>query len=247
MKQFLATLFLIFFSIALSAQVFIMNDNVYEERMCEIKATVVDSLTSEPVPFASVYVVPSKDTTITNFTLSDAKGEAKLDEVPFGSYVFHVEMMGYKPFVKERYFRDRQADMGTIRLQVDELFLQAATITDVGNPVIIKKDTVEFNASSFRVGANAMLKDLLMRMPGMEVTADGKVFFNGKEIDKITVGGRTFFFGDQSVALNNLPAYVVDKIRVIERESEQTRASGLQDGDKEHVLDVALKKEYEKG
>ena len=247
MKQFLATLFLIFFSTALSAQVFIMNDNVYEERMCEIKATVVDSLTSEPVPFASVYVVPSKDTTITNFTLSDAKGEAKLDEVPFGSYVFHVEMMGYKPFVKERYFRDRQADMGTIRLQVDELFLQAATITDVGNPVIIKKDTVEFNASSFRVGANAMLKDLLMRMPGMEVTADGKVFFNGKEIDKITVGGRPFFFGDQSVALNNLPAYVVDKIRVIERESEQTRTSGLQDGNKERILDVGLKKEYEKG
>ena len=229
------------------AQVFIMNDSALQERMGEIKATVVDSLTNEPIPFASVYVIPSKDTTITNFTLSDAKGEAKLDEVPFGSYVFHVEMMGYKPFVKERYFRDRQVDMGTIRLQEDKQFLQAATITDVGNPIVIKKDTVEFNASAFRVGANAMLKDLIMRMPGMEITEDGKVKFNGKEIDKITVGGRTFFFDDQSVALNNLPAEVVDKIRVIERESEQTRATGIQDGDKEHVLDVALKKEYEKG
>ena len=247
MKHILSILLFIFFSTALSAQVFIVNDNVYQERMCEIKATVVDSLTSEPVPFASVYVIPSKDTTITNFTLSDAKGEAKLDEVPLGSYVFHVEMLGYKPFIKERYFRESQVSMGTIRLQVDELFLQAATITDVGNPIVIKKDTVEFNASSFRVGANAMLKDLLMRMPGMEVTADGKVIFNGKEIDKITVGGRTFFFDDQSTALNNLPAAVVDKVRVIERESEQTRASGLQDGNKEHVLDVALKKEYEKG
>ena len=234
-------------SLAARAQVFIMNDNAMQERLGEIKATVVDSLTNEPVPFASVYVIPSKDTTITNFTLTDAKGEAKLDEVPFGSYVFHVEMMGYKPFVKERYFRDRQVDMGTIRLQVDQQFLQAATITDVGNPIVIKKDTVEFNASSFRVGANAMLKDLLLRMPGMEITADGKVKFNGKEIDKITVGGRTFFFDDQSTALNNLPASVVDKIRVIERESEQTRASGLEDGDKEQVLDVALKKEYEKG
>ena len=229
------------------AQVIIYNENVSQARMGEIKATVVDSLTNEPVPFASVYVIPSKDTTITNFTLSDAKGEAKLDEVPFGSYVFHVEMMGYKPFVKERYFRDQQVDMGTIRMQVDQLFLQAATITDVGNPIIIKKDTVEFNASSFRVGANAMLKDLLLRMPGMEITEDGKVKFNGKEIDKITVGGRTFFFDDQSTALNNLPAAVVDKIRVIDRESEQTRASGIQDGDKERVLDVGLKKEYEKG
>ncbi len=229
------------------AQVVILNDNVMGGRMSEIKTVVLDSLTNEPVPYASVYVIPSKDTTITNFTLTDAKGEAKLDEVPYGSYVFHVEMMGYKPFVKERYFRDRRIDIGTIRLQVDEQFLEAAVVRDVGNPIVVKKDTVEFNASSFRVGANAMLKDLLQRMPGMEITEDGKVKFNGEEIDKLTVGGRTFFFGDQSTALNNLPASVVDKIRVIDRESEQTRASGMQDGNREKVLDVALKKEYEQG
>ena len=229
------------------AQVFILNDNIFQDRMGEIKATVLDSLTSEPVAFASVYVIPAKDTTITNFTLTDIKGEAKLEEVPFGNYSFHVEMMGYKPFVKERYIRDSQVDLGTIRLQVDEQFLQAATITDVGNPIVIKKDTVEFNASSFRVGANAMLKDLLQRMPGMEITEDGKVKFNGEEIDKLTVGGRTFFFNDQATALNNLPAAVVDKIRVIDRESEATRASGIQDGTREKVLDVGLKKEYEKG
>ena len=233
--------------VSAKAQVFILNDNVLQGRMAEIKTTVLDSLTNEPVAFASVYVIPSKDTTITNFTLTDAKGQAKLDEVPYGSYVFHVEMMGYKPFVKERYFRNENVDMGTIRLQVDELFLQAATVTDVGNPIVMKKDTIEFNASSFRVGANAMLKDLLRRMPGMEITEDGKVKFNGEEIDQLTVGGRTFFFNDQATALNNLPASVVDKIRVIDRESEQTRASGIQDGQREKVLDVALKKEYEKG
>ena len=176
-------------SLAAMAQVFILNDNVFQGRMSEIKTTVLDSLTNEPVSFASVYVIPSKDTTITNFTLTDVKGEAKLDEVPYGSYVFRVEMMGYKPFVKERFFREEHVDMGTIRLQVDELFLQAATITDVGNPIVVKNDTVEFNASSFRVGANAMLKDLLQRMPGMEITEDGKVKFNGEEIDKLTVDG----------------------------------------------------------
>ena len=229
------------------AQVYIFNENMLKERMSEIKTTVLDSLTNEPVSYASVYVIPAKDTTITNFTLTDANGEAKLDEVPFGSYAFHVEMMGYKPVVLERFFREEKVDLGTIRLQVDEQFLQAAVVTDVGNPIVVKKDTVEFNASSFRVGANAMLKDLLQRMPGMEITDDGKVKFNGEEIDKLTVGGRTFFFGDQSTALNNLPAAVVDKIRVIDRESEQTRASGIQDGSREKVLDVGLKKEYEKG
>ena len=247
MKKFIFLIVSVCLCVSAKAQVFILNDNIFQGRMSEIRTTVLDSLTNEPVAFASVYVIPSKDTTITNFTLTDAKGEAKLDEVPYGNYVFHVEMMGYKPYVKERYFRDEVVEMGTIRLQVDEQFLQAATVTDVGNPIVMKKDTIEFNASSFRVGANAMLKDLLKRMPGMEITEDGKVKFNGEEIDKLTVGGRTFFFNDQSTALNNLPAAVVDKIRVIDRESEATRASGLQDGTREKVLDVALKKEYEKG
>ena len=247
MKKVLLFLLILLSAAKVQAQVFILNDNLTTGRLSEIRTTVLDSLTNEPVAFASVYVIPSKDTTITNFTITDAKGAAKLEEVPYGSYTFRVEMMGYKPFVRERYFRERRVDMGTIRLQVDEQFLQAATVTAAGNPIVVKKDTVEFNASSFRVGTNAMLKDLLMRMPGMEITEDGKVKFNGEAIDHLTVGGRTFFFDDQSTALNNLPAAVVDKIRVIDRDSQATRATGIQDGKREKVLDVGLKKEYEKG
>ena len=229
------------------AQVFILNDNVLTGRLSEIRATVVDSLSGEPISFVSAYVIPAKDTAISNFTLSDAEGKVKLEEVPYGNYYFHIEMLGYKPFIKEQYFRERIVELGTIKLQTDDKYLKAAVVTDVGNPIVVKQDTVEFNASSFQVGTNAMLKDLLKRMPGMEVTDDGKVKFNGEEIDKLTVGGRTFFFGDQSTALNNLPASVVDKVRVIDRESESTRATGLQDGNREKVLDVGLKKEYEKG
>ena len=229
------------------AQVFIVNDAAFSSRMSTLKVSVQDSLTHEPIPFASVYVIPSKDTTITNFTLTDAKGEAKLEEVPFGSYVFRVEMMGYKPFVKERYFRERTVDMGTIFLNIDQQYLQEAVISDVGNPIVVKQDTVEFNAASFRTGSNAMLKDLLQRMPGIEITEEGKVKFNGEAIDKLTVGGRTFFFNDQTTALNNLPAAIVDKVRIIDRDSESSRASGIDNGNKEKILDVGLKKEYEKG
>ena len=246
MKKLLPILLLLI-GINAHAQVIILNESMFQDRMTEIRASVVDSLTNEPVAFASVYVIPAKDTTITNFTLTNDKGEAKLEEVPFGQYTLHIEMMGFKPFVKNRYFREGVTELGTVKLQQDEQYLKAAVINEVGNPILVKKDTVEFNASSFRVGTNAMLKDLLKRMPGMEITDDGKVKFNGEEIDKITVGGRTFFFNDQSTALNNLPASVVDKVRVIDRDSEQARATGLQDGQKEKILDVGLKKEYEKG
>lgn len=229
------------------AQVFIFNDAMFAGRMSAIKVSVQDSLTREPISYASVYVIPVKDTTITNFTLTDAKGEAKLEEVPYGNYVFRVEMMGYKPFVKERYFRERTVDLGTIFLDIDEQYLNEAVVSDIGNPIVIKQDTVEFSAASFRAGSNAMLKDLLRRMPGMEITEEGKVRFNGEDIDKLTVGGRTFFFNDQSTALNNLPAAIVDKVRIIDQKSESSRASGIDDGSREKVLDVGLKKEYEKG
>ncbi len=226
---------------------FIINDNMFAGRMSNIKVKIIDSLTNEPVPYASVYVVPVKDTTITNFIISDTAGVASLKEVPFGNYVFHIEMMGYKHYSMVRYFREERVDLGTVKLKLDENYLSAITVTDVGNPIVMKQDTIEFNASSFRIGANAMLKDLIKKMPGMEITREGKVRFNGEAIDKLTVGGRTFFFDDQSTALNNLPAAVVDKIRVIDRESEHTRNTGIQDGTREKVLDVGLKKEYEEG
>ena len=102
MRRFLSALTMsLCVGFAAHAQVYIFNENMLKERMSEIKTTVLDSLTNEPVSYASVYVIPAKDTTITNFTLTDVNGEAKLDEVPFGSYAFHVEMMGYKPVVMD--------------------------------------------------------------------------------------------------------------------------------------------------
>ena len=96
--------------------------------------------------------------------------------------------------------------MGIIRLEENPEHIDAASISAVGNPIIVKKDTIEFNAAAFTVGEIAMLEDLLKKMPGIEVGADGTVMLNGEKIDKITVGGRTFFFNDPTAALKSLPA-----------------------------------------
>ena len=242
-------IFLVFAAllVALSARAQIVFTDSMMGQLSQVKVAVVDSTNAEPVAFASVYLTEKKDTVINHFTLTDNKGEAELKEVPYGNYLFHVEMMGYKPWVKEIYCNKWRVDLGTVRLQVDEEFIKAARITDVGNPIVIKRDTIEYNASSFQVGANAMLKDLLSRMPGIDIGDDGKVKVNGEEVKRITVNGRTFFFDDQSMALNNLPASIVDKIRVIDKDSEQKRLTGIEDGQKEKVMDVALKKEYEDG
>ena len=232
---------------AARAQVVVISGGSFSGQLSTLNVEVLDSLTREPIPFASVYVIPRRDTTITNFTLTDAEGKAKLEEVPYGNYTFFVEMLGYKTVRKVRNIHDWRVDMGRILLQEDPQYIEAATVSDVGNPITVKRDTIEFNAASYRVGSNAVLRDLVKRMPGIEITSEGTVKMNGQPIDKITLGGRTFFFDDQAMALNNLPAQMVDKIRIIDRDSEQKRATGIDDGQREKIMDVVVKKEYEKG
>ena len=216
-------------------------------QLSTLKVSVADSLSRDPLPYASVYLTEKQDTVIGYFALTDTLGTATIKEVPYGVYLFHVEMLGFKPYVKELYLRQAQQDMGMVKMQVDDEFIRAALISDIGNPIVIKKDTIEYHAAAFLQDKNAMLKDLLSRMPGIEITEAGKVRVGGEDVSRITVNGKTFFFEDQAMALNNLPASIVDKIRVIDKKSDQERITGIADGQRTKEVDVALKKEYADG
>ena len=214
----------------------------------ELKLTVKDAATNEPMPWVTVYLTHPGDTVITNFALSDEKGNVKIKDIPAGRYEVNAEFIGYLPYRKEHTLKGWQTDLGIVKLKENPEYIDAATISAVGNPIVVKKDTIEYNASSFKVGENAMLEDLLKRMPGMEVAQDGSVKVNGEAVDKITVGGRTFFFNEPSLAVKNLPAKIVNKIRVIDKDKESASFSGISGkDDKEKVMDVELKEEYKKG
>ena len=184
----------------------------------KVKLTLKDSKTSEPISWASVYLIPEGDTTITHFALSDPKGDVILEEVPVGKYEVNAEMIGYNPHKKVYSIKYNWEgfDLGIIKMEENPEYLEASTVSAVGNPIVVKQDTIEFNASSFRVGEGAMLEDLLKKMPGMEISEDGSVSVNGEKVNKITVGGKTFFFDDPTAALKNLPAKLVDKVKVID-------------------------------
>ena len=233
----------------LSAQV-LNYDMIERNANTNVKLTLKDSKTSKPVSWASVYLIPAGDTTITHFALSDDKGDVLLKEVPVGKYELNAEIIGYTPHKKTYTIKAHWEayDLGIIKMEENAEFLEASTISAIGNPVTVKKDTIEFNASSFRVGENAMLEDLLKKMPGMEVADDGTVTLNGEKIDKITVGGKTFFFNDPTAALKNLPAKIVDKIKVVDKTKDEAAGSAVvTKDDKEKVMDVELKEAYTEG
>ncbi len=227
------------------AQVFVATEFLTKDSHT-IEMQVVDSLSNEPVTFASVYLMPTKDTIITNFTLTDTLGNAVLTEVVRGEYNLHVEFMGYRPYMKSMYIRG-DIKLPLISLHPDRERLEAAKVSAVGEAVEIRQDTVIYNASSFRTMAGDKLADLLKKMPGIEVSDNGDVTVNGKPVSKITVNGRTFFMGDNKAALDNIPAHLVNKVVVTDKDSDEAEFTGIKTGGKETRMDVEFKDEYKKG
>lgn len=230
---------------SLNAQVTLSYDMLRPEHY-ELKAEVQDSTTREALGFASLYMQPVGDTLITHFTLTGPDGKAKLKEITRGEYVVTAEFMGYYPWRKQLYIRENR-DLGIIRMQQNKELLEAAKVSAIANPLEIRQDTLIYNAAAFKVMEGDVLADLLKKMPGIEVSSDGQIKVNGESVDKITVGGKTFFSGDRSAALNYLPAKVVDKVQVINKESDAAAFSGIADEKKEKVMDVVLKEEYKEG
>lgn len=250
MKRFCLSLLVLLSALcAARAQVVVMDYDLFENsRNVRVRLSLQDARTADPLSFATVYLNRQGDTTITHFALSDQKGEVQIDEVPAGRYRLNVEMIGYKPFAKDYNFRNYEEELGVIKLEESPETIDAASITAIGNAIEIRQDTVIYNASAFHVGSNDMLEDLLKKLPGMEVGEDGTVRHNGEAVDKITVGGKTFFFNDPSAALKNLPAKIVDKIKVSDQDKKEAAFSGVASQDsREKVMDLQLKEEFKQG
>lgn len=210
-----------------------------------LSTIVEDKDSHEAIVGASAYL--QADTVITHFTMSLENGVIRFSDVPKGKYRLNVEMLGYLPYRKEVSVTKADNIPDIIELQADTLLLEGATITGFTTPVYQVRDTLIYNAISVQVGNNALLEDLVQKMPGMEIS-NGKVSVNGVPVKTITVDGRTFFFDDPSIALKNIPARIVERIRVFDKLSLDSGSVVASLGKKEEkVMDIELKEEFRKG
>ena len=136
----------------------------------KITLQLQDATTGEAVGFATVSATPAKGQA--KYTLSGSDGKATIEKVRAGVYTLKAELLGYKPYEKVLELK-ADANLGVIKMEQDQEVLDAASVSAVGNPIIIKKDTVEYNASSFKISDDNMLVDLLKKLPGIEVAEDG--------------------------------------------------------------------------
>ncbi|MBA4057707.1 MAG: TonB-dependent receptor, partial [Marivirga sp.] len=139
-------------------------------------------------------------------------------------------------------------DLGIINMKAQSKMLDEVLIESQRAPVTVKKDTIEFNAEAFKsIKENAVVEDLLKRLPGVEVDADGTIRAQGEQVKRVTVDGKNFFGSDPKLATRNLPADAIDKVQVFDKKSDQATFSGIDDGQREKTINLELKEEKRNG
>ena len=212
----------------------------YAQGTYTVKLRLVDAKTAEPVSFATASLTVKGEETAARYVLTDAEGAASLSKVKKGTYVLKAELMGYKSHEQEIAV-EKNIDLGEIKMNEDVEVLDAASVSAVGNPIVVKKDTIEYTASSFKTSDNDMLEELLKKLPGVEVEADGSITANGETITKIMIDGKSFFLDDPQLASKNIPAKLIEKVKVVEKKSDQAIFTGIDDGEEEHIIDLSMK------
>lgn len=214
-----------------------------------IKGKLTDSSGKSPLALATVTVFEAADTTLVTYRLSNPEGEFKVPGIPLNK-VFRVVVTfsGYEAFRKEFTLTGEEPlDMGNIRMEPTSKSLDEIIVIAERPPVTVRRDTIEFNASSFKTLPTSLVEDLLRKLPGVQVDRDGNITANGRRVNRIMVDGKSFFGDDPKMATRNLPANVIDKVQVTEDKDEIARNS---DGDLTNVgqvINLTLKKGVKKG
>ncbi|MDR3235813.1 MAG: TonB-dependent receptor [Prevotellaceae bacterium] len=205
-----------------------------------IKGTVRDSITGEPLAYASV-VARLSDSTVASSVFTKDNGSFELRNVPFGQVSVTVSFVGYTPLVFPIRASNAATNVGVLTLKTSNVRLSEVVVTGLANEMRIRKDTIEYNAAAFKVTEGATVEELVKKLPGAEVSEDGKITVGGKEITKVLLDGKTFFSDDPKIATKNLPASMVEKLQVVDRKSEQARFTGIDDGNEETVLNLTVR------
>ncbi len=213
-----------------------------------VTGIVTDTL-GESLIGASVLLSAKKDSTMMGFSLTDIKGNFKIENIQEGEYFLQVTYMGYInhiEYAKIDSINGAVHDFKTIQLKEGNTLLEEIVIMEDRIPILIKKDTIEYHAGSFQVHENAVVEELLKEMPGIEIEEDGTIKANGKEVENVLVDGKEFF-NNPEMATKNLPAKAIDKVQVYDKKSEEVQFAGLDFGNKQRTINLKLKEGYKKG
>ncbi len=212
-----------------------------------ISGTLYDRDTKEPAEMMTVQLLQT-DSSFVKGAISNEKGEFLVEAPSNGKYLLRISGVGYKPVVKKLTIaEDKNLALGDIIVGSDAIMLKGATVTAQAQKVTLVEDTFVYNSAAYRTPEGSAVEELIKRMPGAEVSDDGTIKVNGKEVKKVLLDGKEFMTGDTKTAVKNLPTSIVEKIKVYDERSDLARITGIDDGEEQTVLDLGLKKGMNKG
>ena len=210
-----------------------------------ITGMVIDDA-QDPIPQTTVRLLKT-DSTLVKGALTNMEGKFKLASQQTGDFILQVTCVGFKPYTKRIKVSEKDVAVGTIAMEPDAIMLKGATVTGQAAKVMLKADTFIYNAAAFRTPEGSVVEELVRRLPGAEVSDDGTIKINGKQVKKILVDGKEFMTGDTKTAIKNLPTNIIDRIKAYDKQSDMARVSGIEDGEEETVLDFGIKAGMNKG
>lgn len=243
----IASFFILALLFCLSAKAAESNHNV--------QGRVADKITGDPIP-AKVFLMDADSTIIasTGAAIEEAPYQGQIALYVFndkrlqkGKYIIKASMSGYKDAYENVTLQSQRQTVliaKPILMEHDVHELQEVTVKATKIKMVMRGDTIVYNADAFNLAEGSMLDALVARLPGTRLTRDGQIFVNGRLVKSLLVNGRDFFSGNPKMALENLPSYTVSKIKVYDREGQSSRLMQRDMGDKSLVMDVKLKKEY---
>lgn len=233
---FLFTIFLLT-SVALSAQ----------QIRTTFRGIVIDE-TEQTIPGVTIMVLSAADSILVQYATSDAEGNFILPGVPTGQHLLNLSFLGMQPVFKPiTSGTSKEVDLGKLKMVSSSTMLSEVEVKADFIPIEIKKDTITYNADAFQTTPDAVVEDLLKKMPGIEVQSDGSIKAQGEDVDKVLVDGKEFFGNDPKAATKNLPARSVKKVKVYDKKSDIAEFTGVDDGEREKTIDLQLREEFKKG
>ena len=249
MKRFWLTLLLCVFFVASSAQQLIfgsVRDGFLKTPLAKARVTLLttDSVIVQDSIKVTLNKSEGKRWGSADFCIKlPKKTSTYLIRATLDGYTDAWQTLSVKAEIDDAWGLDKPLELRRIR----EKTLGMATVTATKLKMFYKGDTLVYDASAFKLPEGSMLDDLIRQMPGVTMNDDGEIFVNGRKVDELLLGSRSFFGGNSKVLLDNLPYYTVKNLKVYEKESDRSRAVGYEIDPKTYVMDINLKDAYRKG
>ncbi|MDP4151205.1 MAG: outer membrane beta-barrel protein [Bacteroidota bacterium] len=212
-----------------------------------VKGAIVDTVGRQNLAAATVSVTPVADSSGAQFVVTNKQGAFLVRNLRPDKYRLIITFEGFQPVVKLF-----TIDTANLNIDFSTLYMERATqeMTAVivqRPPMQIKGDTIEYNAGMYAVKPNAVAEDLLKKFPGIQVDASGNITAQGEKVQRVLVNGQRFFSDDPKLATRNLPPDVIEKISVFDDLDDQSKFSGIDDGNRVKTINITTKKDKRQG